>query len=115
MEGGALWLIVSKFPNFLSSSIIFWGLFPVGLVCLYIMMRYLASRHEYLMIISFALWLVTNMINSRTYQKYYEPFILFFMGYVFVTVKTKGDIKCWIGPVILLLGLIGVAVTRFFL
>ena len=113
-RGGAWWLIISRLPNFLSSSIVFWCLFPIGLACLYIMARYLALRHEYLMIVCFSLWLVSNMVNVRTYQKYYEPFILFSVGYVMVTVKTEGEKHYWIGPVILLVVSIGITIVRFF-
>jgi len=113
-RGGALWLIVSRLPNFLDSSIVFWVLFPIGLACLYIMALHLASRHEYLMIICFSLWLVANMANVRTYQKYYDPFILFSMGYVMVTLKTEGEKYYWVGPVLLLVGFIGTTIVRFF-
>jgi hypothetical protein len=113
-RGGALWLAASRLPNFLSSAMVFWILFPIGLACLYVMARYLASRHEYLMLICFALWLAANMINKDTYQKYYEPFLLFFMGYVMVTIEADREKYAWIGPVILLAGFIGIAVMRFF-
>ena len=79
------------------------------------MARYLASRREYLIMICFSLWLMANITNKDTYQKYYEPFLLFFMGYVMVTIETKREKYPWIGPAILLAGFIGVAITRFFL
>lgn len=114
-RGGALWLLAARLPNFLSTSVVFWVLFPLGLVCLYTMVRYLISRHEYLMIGYFLLWLAANMTNFKTYQKYYEPFLLFFMGYAMVTIKTNGDKYDWIGPVILLVGFISITTMRFFL
>ena len=113
-RGGALWLIASRLPNFLSSAIVFWVLFPIGLACLYVMARYLASRDEYLMMIVFALWLAANITNKDTYQKYYEPLLLFFMGYVMVSIKTDREKVGWIGTVILLMGFIGIAILRFF-
>jgi len=54
------------------------------------------------------------MASAKTYQKYYEPFILFSMGYVMVTVKTEGEKYYWMGPTILLVGLIGITIVRFF-
>jgi hypothetical protein len=114
-RGGALWLIASHLPNFLSSSIVFWILFPMGLSCLFMMVRYLASRREYLLILCFILWLIANMSNIRTYQKYYEPFLVFWMGYVLVSVKTEGEKYAWVGPVVLIVGFAGIAITRYFI
>ena len=42
-------------------------------------------------------------------------FILFSLGYVFVSVKTDPDVRGWIGPGILMAGFIGVAILRFYL
>jgi hypothetical protein len=114
-RGGALWLIASRLPNFLSSAVVFWILFPIGLASLYLMARYLISRQEYLVMICFLLWLAANITNKDTYQKYYEPLILFFMGYVMVTIDADRERRQWIGPLILLVGFVGIAVTRFFL
>jgi hypothetical protein len=114
-RGGALWLIASRLPNFLSSAIVFWFLFPMGLGCLYLMARYLASRREYLMMICFTLWLAANVTNKDTYQKYYEPFLLLLLGYVVATIKIDREKVAWIGPLILLAGFVGIAITRFFL
>lgn len=114
-RGGALWLIASRLPNIFSSALLFWILFPLGLACLVVMARYLASRQEYLVMICLALWLAANMTNKDTYQKYYEPFLLFFIGYVVVTIKLEREKYAWIGPLILLAGFMGVAATRFFL
>jgi hypothetical protein len=114
-RGGALWLIASRLPNLLSSAIVFWVLFPLGLACLYLMARDLFSRDEYFVVICLGLWLAANITNKDTYQKYYEPFLLFFMGYVLVKIDTQGQKAEWIGPLILLAGFMGIAVTRFFL
>ncbi len=106
-RGGALWLIVSKLPMFLSSSVVFWGLLPVGAVCLYGMARFLIARGEHLMVVSFPLWLAANACNSMTYQKYYEPFLLFLIAYVVLPVKTDRRARDGIGPGLLLLGFLG--------
>jgi hypothetical protein len=113
-RGGALWLIASRLPNFIGSALLFWVLFPLGLAFLYLMARYLASRREHLIMICFALWLTANITNKDTYQKYYEPLLFFFMGYVLVTIETKGEKYAWIGPMLLMAGFMGIAVTRFF-
>ncbi len=79
------------------------------------MARYLVSRNEYLLMIVLTFWMAANVTNKDTYQKYYEPFLLFFMGYVMVAVETKGEKYSWIGPVILAAGYVGIAIMRFFL
>lgn len=113
-RGGSLWLIASRLPNFLSSSIVYWLLFPIGLVFLYIMAQYLVKKQNFLIIICFSLWLLTSVINTSTYQKYYEPFILFSIGYALIPVDMDEKWFYWIGPAVLLIGFIGIALVRFF-
>jgi hypothetical protein len=113
IRGGALWLVASHLPNIFSTSTVFWILFPLGLIILFFLFQYLVSRQEYLMIICFSLWLAANIINSRTYQKYYEPFTFFFIGYTLMPVIKSNWLK-WIGPFGLAAGLILIMILRFF-
>ncbi|NQT24469.1 hypothetical protein HQ585_03870 [candidate division KSB1 bacterium] len=112
-RGGALWLIASYLPNVLSTSVVFFIFFPIGIVCVYWMGRYLLARQDYLMIVCFVFWLLANLANYKIFQKYYEPFILISIGYVLTTVPTEGKWYYWIGPGILLAGMIGVNILRF--
>jgi len=84
MRGGALWLMTTYFPMVLSSSILFWIFFPAGLVLLYLLIQYHFAKQEYLIIVSLFLWLLFSMTSVRTYQRYYEPFLLFVIAYSFV-------------------------------
>jgi hypothetical protein len=111
-RGGALWRATTYLPNLLSSSIVYWVLFPIGLIYVYIMMSYLVRQKNYVMPVSFCLWTAANMISRRTYQRYYEPFVLFFIGYTLVQLKVKHWYD-WIGPTILLIGFVGMGFLYF--
>ena len=111
-RGGALWLVAMYLPTLFSSSIVYWVLFPIGLLYLYVITQHLALKQDYLMIICFSLWLIANMASTRTYQKYYEPFLLFLLGYSTVILNTERWYY-WGGPIILLVGFVGIALLRF--
>jgi hypothetical protein len=112
-RGGALWLAASHLPNLFNSSLLYWVLFPIGTVCLYMMIQELALNHNYVMVICFSLWFLTSLVNARTYQKFYEPFILFFLGYTMIPLRSERWFY-WVGPAILLAGFIAVTFIRFF-
>ena len=112
-RGGSLWLVVSKLPMVFSSSVMFWFLFPVGLIGLYLMMQHLVYQGNYLLLISFPLFLIVCMMSQRTYQRYYEPFLLFFIGYSVATMNDE-QLYDWLGPSVLLVGFLGVALIQFY-
>jgi 4-amino-4-deoxy-L-arabinose transferase-like glycosyltransferase len=114
-RGGSLWAIAAHLPMLFSSSILFWLLCPLGLFYLYLLMRYLFAKRGYPLIVGFWLWLIVNMVNVRTYQKYYEPFLLFFFGYLIVSIKQDEPRYYWLGPMVLLAGFGVVDLLRFFL
>jgi hypothetical protein len=111
-RGGALWLLATYLPTLFSSSVIFSFLFPVGLIWLYITMQYLLSKRDYLMVFSFPLWLAANVANPRTYQRYYELFLLFFIGYSLVALKPERW-KEWAGLILLPLFLAGMTMYKY--
>jgi len=113
MRGGPLWLLASHLPTVFSCSIVFWGLFPLGLAFLYLMTRYLWARGDRVVVVGYFLWLLFSLINIRTYQKYYEPFTIFYMGYALMPIKVEKSYH-WILPSVLLLGLMGIGFQRFF-
>jgi hypothetical protein len=108
---GMLWFAAYLLPNLFSTSIAIWFLFPLGLVFLFVMCKRLISNNQYLVVICFLLWSATSLINSRVYQRYYEPLVLFFIGYAIMTLKYEKRL-IWTGPIFLLLGFIGLAVIR---
>jgi hypothetical protein len=113
-RGGGLWRIAALVPEWFSCSILFWILFPIGVwvACAYAVR--LHRRGDRVMLLSFALWLVANMVTTRTWQKYYDPFLLFFMGRALNSSSgiRKGD---WIGPMVLVLLFILFSLFRFYL
>jgi len=110
--GGALWLLTTGFPVLFSSSLVFWILFPLGLIWLYSMLQHLTSRKDYLVVSVLPLWLIANMTSAITYQRYYDLFSLFVILYSLATVKVKHWYD-WIGPVGLLALLTGMSVYKY--
>ena len=112
-QGGSLFLVAQYLPTLFSTPIIYWILFPIGSIYLFILARQLASNQNYVMIIAFTFWLLTYTVAFRTWQKYYEPFILFGLGYSVMT--TKGQKwYYWLGPIVLLIGFVGIDLIRFY-
>ena len=85
-RGGVLWALAARTPQIFSTAALFWFLLPLGLLSFYTLGRYLLARRDYVVPVNFALWSLAMMISSRTYQKYYEPFILFIFGYGIVSI-----------------------------
>jgi 4-amino-4-deoxy-L-arabinose transferase-like glycosyltransferase len=113
MRGGALWLAATHLPTFAGSSILFWLLFPFGLCCGYLVVRQLLSQRELLICSCLILFTLVYIFNAKTHQKYYEPFLLFALGYSLVPVDARGWLS-WAGPLLLLALFTGIALTRFF-
>jgi len=104
-QGGALWTAAQRFPALHSSSLLYWGLFPLGIAWLYLMFR-----HQDIVFISvFVFWLAANLVSDSVYQKYYEPFLLFYLGWFLVKARQRYD---WVGTAVLAVGLLGLSLYR---
>ncbi len=112
-RGGALWLVAVRLPMLGPSALVFWVLLPLGLFYLFILARDLAARGELLWGFCFLLWLLANLTGTRVYQKYYEPFLIFWLGYALAVVPARRR-WFWLGPVALLAGQAAVTLVRFF-
>jgi hypothetical protein len=111
-RGGALWAVVGRLPTLLGTGIPFWPLLALGLTSFGLLGKQLWQRGDHALVTGYALWLLTSLLNSRTYQKYYEPFTLFFVGAALVD-HCPQRWRAWVGPLILLGGLAAISLTRF--
>lgn len=111
-SSGALWQLANAMPDLASTSIVYWGLFPLGLLLLYITAKDLMLRQEYVMVASIALWTLATLASGRIYQRYYEPFLLFVIGYSLVVLRERKKWSQWIGPVFLMGGLALMTLVR---
>jgi hypothetical protein len=111
-SGGMLFMDANFVPSLASTSVVYWLLFPLGLVYLYILARCLAQGQDTAILVSFFLWLAANTIQQRVYQKYYEGFLIFFLAYALITVKSRGWLH-WLGPTALSLALAGSSIVYF--
>ena len=114
IRGGALWLVVSRLPTVFSTSIVLWFLFPLGLVYSYILLKDSVSRDDYVLVLFYLFCLLSSIINSRTYQKYYEPFLLFLLGDFVLRFSGQRKWIYWVGPTFLLVGFLVITYDRFF-
>jgi len=70
---GYLWTIASKLPNILGSNSLFWILFPAGIaVAIKSIQNHTNKALGFAMLAPF---ITINLVNSTSYQKYYDPYI----------------------------------------
>jgi hypothetical protein len=111
-SSGALWRLAVAAPTLFSTSIVYWIFFPLGLVLLYVTGHILIARKDYAMAASLPLWILTNVAHDRTYQRYFEPFLLFVISYTLVTLDVHKSRSRWIGPILLMVGLAFMSFVR---
>jgi hypothetical protein len=111
-RGGWIWLVVSKLPMVGGTSIVFWALFPLGLIVLGLLMRYLFEKREWAMAVMLPLWFASSVVNTKIYQKYYEPWLLFVLGYVIISLRRERWFA-WAIPSVMVLGFLVVDYFRF--
>jgi len=111
--GGVLWSASLYTPNFLSTSLIFWILFPLGCFFFYTIVLSRKTNKDYFIIVSAVLWLIANLHDGLVFERYYSPFLLFFIGYSIKEEKTE-PLYYWIGPAVLILCFFVVDLFRFF-
>jgi hypothetical protein len=110
--GGTLWRISMKTPELLSVSLPFWIFFPIGLIIIYIIVRKEIIKKYFFISIILILWIIANLPNKLVFERYYQPFILFILGYSFLDSKNK-PLFYWYGPLILLGLFLGVDIIRY--
>lgn len=110
--GGALWNLASRLPSLFSTSIAFWILFPAGLFYLYAVLMNRKQDRDYFMLVVLLLWLLANMLSGQAFHRYYEPFLIFFIGYTLKGMRSEPRFY-WLGPILLILIYIGVDIVRF--
>lgn len=113
-EGGILWSVIGRLPVLVNSSLLFWALVPMGMLCLYAIFLESHRRKNYWVLLFSLMWLAANMLSVRVYQKYYEPYWLFFLAY---SIRQHLSVPRWYWafPALLCLILTGIALTRFYI
>jgi hypothetical protein len=115
VHGGALFLIMAQLPTLFSSSILSWLLFPAGILLLYITIVELVTRRDFVMASAFPLWIAANLLSDKIYQRYYEPFLLFAIGYSLVVLQGNRRWYDWASFALLLLGLTAMTLVAYVL
>lgn len=113
IQGGWLLSVASKFPSLAGTSILVWGLFILGFGELYRLIMISISNKQFVIISAFVLWALCNSFSSILYQKYYEPFVLFFVGYYLDTNNEENKIRSYLLPILYILLFIILDINRF--
>jgi hypothetical protein len=111
---GSVWKFASLLPSILRVSIFFWIIFPLGAVLYALTVIDGIRNKDLLMPVAAALWLVANLASAIGFQKYFEPFWLFYIAVSIKRITNEGRYY-WILPVLLILAFIAFDVGRFFL
>lgn len=110
--GGVLWRISMKTPEFLSVSLPFWIFFPLGSIIIYTIVRNEINEKNFFISVVLALWIIANLPSRPVFERYYQPFILFILGYSFLDSENKPRYY-WYGPLVLLGMFLGADVIRY--
>lgn len=114
-EGGLLWSISRFLPVVMGSSLIFWVTVPLGILTLYILFRKSqGSIQRWFWMISI-MWLAVYLLNGRVYQKYFEPYWLFFLAYSIRNYVAVMPRWVWFFPGTLVLIFLGIDFVRFYI
>jgi hypothetical protein len=112
--GGAIWTASKNAPLLLDIPLTFWVTAPIGALTLLAFAFHPRKKHGHFLFIVSAAWLVANLVSARAYQKYYDPMSLFLLG-AFIQGHTETPKWKWIGPILLITGLLFVTIKRFYL
>ena len=113
VQGGWLFDLARLTPEILGSSLTFWTLFPLGLIYLYVLITQQAASRSYFMTAAMILWVAANAVSSRNYQRYYEPMLLFIVGYTLAPLDFESWVE-WALPAIFVSGYFAVDLVRFY-
>jgi len=112
--GGMLWLLAEHLPRLAGTSLIFWLLLPIGLIWLYLLGCHLTSSNDYLFPVAFIAWALSNILNAKIYQRYFDTLLLVFLGYALMDVKPNRKMA-WLSPAVLLLAFALRVLLRYYL
>jgi hypothetical protein len=111
---GIIWRSTGVLPSLFSTSITYWILFPLGLMGLYVATLNCRLQRNYFIVIVVVFWLLAISFSAIIWQKYYEPFLLFFIAHTLRSVKTEHGYY-WVGPVALMVVYFVVDLFRYYI
>jgi hypothetical protein len=108
---GPLDQVAKHIPLLFSNPFIMYLLFPYGCFVLYTVGLYSKRNKDWFIFSAFILWFIANIFYSSIYQRYFEPFIIFFiMNYAFLEKPIKPYER--IGPILLILSFLSVDIVH---
>lgn len=113
-RGGWLFTAGRVMPKLLGTPLIFWILFPLGLVYLYVLVVRQLFSGSYFIVVALILWILANSVSVVVLQKYYEPMLIFFVAYILAPLNFE-SLTEWLIPSAYLFGCLGLDVLIFYL
>ena len=116
LQAGGGWLFTAGLavPTPLGTPLIFWILFPLGLVYLYVLVARQVFSGSYFIVVALILWMLANSFSAAVLQKYYEPMLIFFIAYILAPLNFESLIE-WLIPSAYLFGCLSLDVLIFYL
>jgi hypothetical protein len=100
-------------PKVLGTPLIFWILFPLGLVYLYVLVARQLFSGSYFIVIGLTLWMLANSVSAVVFQRYYEPMLTFFIAYILAPLDFE-SLTEWLMPSAYLFGCLGLDMLIFY-
>lgn len=114
VRGGWLFTAGRVVPKPFGTPLIFWILFPLGLVYLYVLVVRQVLSGSYFIVVALILWMLANSVSVVVLQKYYEPMLIFFIAYILAPLNFE-SLTEWLIPSAYLFGCLGLDVLIFYL
>ncbi len=112
-RGGWLLAAGRLVPKVLGTPLIFWILFPLGLVDLYVLVARQLLSGSYLIVIALILWILANSVSAVVFQRYYEPMLIFIIAYILAPFNFE-SLTEWLMPSAFLLGFLALDLLMFY-
>lgn len=112
-RGGWLFAAGRLAPKVLGTPLIFWILFPLGLVYLYVLVARQLFSGSYFIVIGLTLWMLANSVSAVVFQRYYEPMLTFFIAYILAPLDFE-SLTEWLMPSAYLFGCLGLDMLIFY-
>jgi 4-amino-4-deoxy-L-arabinose transferase-like glycosyltransferase len=113
-DNGILWRLARMTPEIAGSRILFWILFPVGLLFMWNTLRAqdMVSKGTVLLALAF---LLCNLPNAKVFEKYYDPLIIALLILIETRAQSSTTLARYSRPLVLLAFIAYPAVSwRFF-
>jgi hypothetical protein len=113
VRGGWLFAAARLLPKVLGTPLMFWIMFPLGLVSLYVLAARQRFLGSYFIVVTLILWMLVNSVSAVVFQRYYEPMLIFLVAYILAPLNFE-SLTEWLMPSAYLFGCLGLDLLMFY-